>query len=40
VNVRFKHKKIVCVLKYKLFIHWFNVFSLPRLFLELPISHP
>jgi hypothetical protein len=40
MNARFKHKKIVYVLKFKMFVHWFNVFALPTLFLELPISHP
>jgi hypothetical protein len=34
MNVKFKHKKIVFILKLKMYIHWSNVFALPRPFLE------
>jgi hypothetical protein len=34
-NVSFKHKKPVFVLKFKIYICWFNVFSLQRPFVEL-----
>jgi hypothetical protein len=39
-NVKFKHKKIVFVLKIKIYVHWSNVFALPKSFLELQISQP
>jgi hypothetical protein len=31
----FEHKKIFYLLKLKMYVRWSNVFSLPRLFLEL-----
>jgi hypothetical protein len=34
VSVRFKHKKIVFVLKLNMYVHWFDVFALQRPFLE------
>ncbi len=34
VSVRFKYKKIVFVLKLKMYVHWFKAFALQRPFLE------
>jgi hypothetical protein len=39
-NVRFKDKKPVFVLKFKIYMCWFDVFSLQEPFVELLISHP
>jgi hypothetical protein len=39
-GLMFKHKKKVSILKLKMYVHWSNVFALPRLFLKLQISHP
>jgi hypothetical protein len=37
VNVKFKHQKIIFILKFKMYIHWFNAFAFQRSFLELQI---
>jgi hypothetical protein len=36
-DCKFKHKKIVFVLKFQMDVHWSNVFALQRSFLELQI---
>jgi len=33
-NGRFKHKKIVFILKLKIYIHWFNVYTFQRSFVK------
>jgi hypothetical protein len=39
-SLMFNHKKIISVLKPKMYVHWSNVFVFQRSFLELQISHP
>jgi len=40
-NVKFKHKKIIYVLKLiKMYVHWSNAFALQKSFLKLQISRP
>jgi hypothetical protein len=39
-NVRLKHKQKIYILKLKIYVHYYNVFTLQRSFLKLQISHP
>ncbi len=38
-GLMFKHKKIIYILKLKMYVRWSNAFALPRIFFELQISH-